>query len=60
MLEWFDWAGDYRLPVAMVTTVVANVVVIGGFVLLMSSAPYWLNDFRSSRARKAKRAAASD
>jgi hypothetical protein len=44
MLDWLpDWApDDYRLLVGMIVVVVANIVVIGGFGLLTTAAPYWI------------------
>ena len=53
MLEWFDWAGEYKLPVAMVSFAIANVVVGCALVYVSIAMPYWLNARRARRARAA-------
>jgi len=53
MLKWFDWAGEYALPVTIVSAVVANLVVGYALVYVSTAMPYWLNARRARRARAA-------
>jgi hypothetical protein len=55
VLDWFDWAGDYRLPVALAFIVGAEVIVVSAFVITMVSASDWINDYKCWRGRKADR-----
>jgi glycosyltransferase involved in cell wall biosynthesis len=43
---------DYRLPIGMVLILAANVLVLGGFGLLMTAAPYWLTEYRVRQGRR--------
>ena len=65
MLEWFDWAGDYRWPVRMLIEGIAFFALPFAFVFSITGLQRWLAERRWRRIHdeemaKARRAATAE